>query len=337
VRVPLVVLLLFLARLASSAAQPAEHELPQAPSTIAIGDPLAVFAFVLGAIPEHVFVRPTENYFYVRFGHKGRTYTGNIRLAAGDRDQGKVHFAYGEPPADRKSSPPIRHVVLDGARGVTVEKLAPLSYRVTLAGRAVTFALNDLSGVKPHAEFLRDDEVFLGAVYDESAVRFFLVFNARLKVFHYLLDDMAGAADEWRPAGEAIEIGVRTGFALYLDGPRRVLIGVRARDSRLNTMYDGPFDQIPENFIEGDALRDAIVAADPAVKGKIDRLGHFFDGSGRYLIHPYMLYRDTADLAVFRRCVVSPGVPAAQKPRCLAISDAESRKRRPRPLALEGR
>jgi hypothetical protein len=336
VRVLLAALLLF-AGAASSTAQPAEHELTQAPSALVIGKPLAVFAFVLGAVPERAFVRPTENYFYIRFNHRGRTYAGNIRLAAADRDLGKVHFAYGEAASDRRPSPPIRHVVLDGARGVTVEKLAPLSYRVTLAGRSVTFVLNDLGALKPSAGLLRDDELFLGPVYDEAAVRFFLVFNARLKVFHYLLDETAGAADEWRPAGEAVQVGARTGFALYLDGARKVLIGVRARDSRLNTMYDGPFDQLPENFIEGDALRDAIVAADPAVRGKIDRLGHFTDGSGRYLIHPYMLYRDAADLAVFRRCMMSKSVPAAQKPRCLAVSDAESRKRRPRPLALEAR
>ena len=71
------------------------------------------------------------------------------------------------------------------------------------------------------------------------------------------------------------------------------------RQSRLNTYFDGPFDQLPENFIEGEALREAILAADPSVKGKIDRLGNFADGSGRYLIHPYLLYRQPGDLAVF--------------------------------------
>lgn len=322
---------------AVAAAQPAEQTLPDAPAALAIADPLAVFAFVLRNVPEQATIRPTENYYYVRFTHDGRPHTGNIRLAAVDRDQGKVHFAYGLAPSDKRPSPPVRHVVLDASRGVTVERLAPLSYRVTHAGRAVTFSLNDLSHVKPPAGLLRESETYLGPVHDESGVRFFLVFNARLKVFHYLLDETGEAADEWRPAGETIVIGARTGFAFYRDGARKVLVGARARDSRLNTAYDGPFDQLPENFIEGDALRDAIVAADPAARGKIDRLGHFSDGSGRTLIHPYMLYRTAADLAVFHRCMTSKSVPAEQKPRCLVIGDAEAGKRRPRPLPLQGR
>ena len=60
--------------------------------TLAIGDTLAVFTSVLGSLSDSVTVLPTENYYYVRFTHKGVRYVGNIRLAAADRDQGKVHF-----------------------------------------------------------------------------------------------------------------------------------------------------------------------------------------------------------------------------------------------------
>ena len=132
-------------------------------------------------------------------------------------------------------------------------------------------------------------------------------------------------------------IGKRTGFAFYRDGERKILVGVHERNSRLNTALDGPFDQLPENFIEGEALREAIVAADPGAKGKIDRLGNFIDGSGRYLIHPYLLYRAPGDLAVFHRCVTSKAVAAAEKPLCFVINDQESRKRKPLPLALQRR
>ena len=105
-----------------------------------------------------------------------------------------------------------------------------------------------------------------------------------------------------------IQIGKRTGFAFYPFDGRKILVGVDERQSRLNTYLDGPFDQLPENFIEGEALREAILAADPSVKGKIDRLGNFADGLGRYLIHPYLLYRQAGDLAVFARCVTSKAV-----------------------------
>jgi hypothetical protein len=58
------------------------------PNSLAITDPLAVFAFVLASLPERVKVYPTENYYYLRFAHNGIRYAGDIRLDAGDRGGG---------------------------------------------------------------------------------------------------------------------------------------------------------------------------------------------------------------------------------------------------------
>src|SRR5262245_55875089 len=63
-------------------------------TTLSINDPLAVFAFVLGSLPDRVKVYPTENYYYFSFVHSGKRYVGNIRLDASNRDEGKVIFAY---------------------------------------------------------------------------------------------------------------------------------------------------------------------------------------------------------------------------------------------------
>ena len=179
------------------------------------------------------------------------------------------------------------------------------------------------------------DEKFLGPVFDESGIRFFLVFNTRLKLFHYILDETVPVADQFTASkGDPVQIGKRTGFAIYAFEGRKIMVGASARQSRLNTYFDGPFDQLPENFIEGDALRDAILAAEPAVKGKIDRLGIFADGSGRYLIHPYLLYRETGDLAVFSRCLASKAVAPSDRAACFVITDDEARRKSPRPLAL---
>jgi hypothetical protein len=306
---------------------------------LAINDPLAVFGAVLKNLPERVQVYPTENYFYFRFTQNGVGYAGNIRLAAADRDQGKVNFAYNEQPADWNANPRNHHAVLGAEQGVTVEKAAPLTYRVTQAAKTVTFVLNDLSGVKPQPETMRADETFLGPIFDESGIRFFLVFNSRLRIFHFLLDETTPVADQFTAikGAEPIQIGKRTGFAFYPFDSRKILVGVDERQSRLNTTLDGPFDQLPENFIEGEALRDAILTADPAVKGKIDRLGNFSDGTGRYLIHPYLLYRQPGDLAVFQRCATSKAVPAAQRAACFVIDDDEAQRKNPRPLALKRR
>jgi hypothetical protein len=308
-------------------------------SSLAIDDIKTVFAYVLGGLRERVQVYPTENYYYFRFVHNGVPYAGNIRLAAADRDQGKVHFYYAAPPADWNSEPPDHYAVLDATEGVEVKQLAPLTYRVSYGGKSVTFVLNDLSKVKPPGGLLGADEVFLGPVFDESGIRFFLVFNAKLKIFHYVLDETVNVADELfaARASDRIQIGRRTGFAFYLHEGRKILIGVDERQSWLNTYLDGPFDQLPDNFVEGEALREAIYAADPPARGKIDRLGYFTDRKGRYLIHPYMRYREMGDLAIIHRCATAKTVPAFTRPRCFVIDHQEAGRSNPRPLPFKRR
>ncbi len=309
------------------------------PSSLAIDDPMAVFAFVLGSLRERVQVYPTENYYYFRFSHNGIAYAGNVRLAASDRDEGKVHFFYGPTPTDWHSHPPERYVALGQAEGVTVERTMPFVYRVTHNGKGVSFVLNDLSQVRPPEGLLSADETYLGPIFDESGIHFFLVFNSKANVFHYLRDETAPAGDEFvavKP-GDPIEIGKRTGFAFYTDGTRKILIGVDERQSWLNTYLDGPFDQLPENFIQGEALRSAIHAMDPRSRGKIDRLGYFTDRQGRYLIHPYMRYRDQRWLAVMHRCMTTKSIVPALRPRCFVIDQEDAQRPNPQPQALKRR
>jgi hypothetical protein len=299
-------------------------------STLAIDDPGAVFAFVLNSLPDHVKVYPTENYYYFRFVHDGTPYAGNIRFDPRDRDEGKVQFGYYKDLAEwtgvtAETEIPGIDLTLDAARDVTVKRIDRLVYRVSYRGKSVEFALNDLSQVQPPSTTIGPNERFLGPVFDESAIRFFLVYDSKLKIFHYILDETAKVADDLFKTSrtDRILIGRRTGFAFYRDHrlDRKILIGAFEANSLLNTYFDGPFDQLPENFLEGETLRDAIVDADPRAKGKIGRLGHYADGSGRYMIHPYMLYRKDSDLYQADRCATSKARRAADYYRCFDLGD----------------
>jgi hypothetical protein len=53
-------------------------------TTLAVNDPMAVFAFVLNSLPDRMKVYPTENYYYFTFIHGGAPYAGNIRIELGD-------------------------------------------------------------------------------------------------------------------------------------------------------------------------------------------------------------------------------------------------------------
>jgi hypothetical protein len=297
-------------------------------SGLDINDPLAVFAMVFASLPASVKVYPTENYYYFHFVHDGMPFHGNLRLDATTRDAGKIAFAYVQGLSQWKLDGGIeKFVVLDGSHGVGVERLERLAYRVSYKGASVVFTLNDLSGVRPPPKAMGTDDRFLGPVFDESGLRFFLVFNARLKAFHFVLDETVPMADTLYAAkgADRVVIGRRTGFAFYRDHrlDRKILIGVNEGNINRNTWFDGPADQLPDNFIEGETLREAIIAADPSAKGQIGRLGHYADGVSRYVISPYMAYKAERDLMRIHACAAA----RAKRPdyyRCFVVS-AEGR------------
>ena len=277
-------------------------------TTLNVDDPMAVFGFVMSRLPDRVKVYPTENYYYFGFTHNGIRYAGNIRLDASNRDDGKADFAYFEDTAQWYDDTPVKHLVLGSSQGVTIEKVERLVYRVSYQGKSVVFALNDLSNLKPPPGALGPDEKFLGPIFDESAIRFFLIYNPKLKVFHYVLDETGKVADAFFPAKKfgRILVGKRTGFAFYKDHrlDRKILIGAFAGNMQANNYFDGPFDQLPDNFIEGESLREAILSIRPQLKGQIDRFGSAPDGSIRFMIGPYLPYREITDLDPIHACAV---------------------------------
>jgi len=89
----------------------------------------------------------------------------------------------------------------------------------------------------------------------------------------------------------------------------------------VNNYFDGPFDQLPDNFIEGEVLRNAILAVEPDLAGKIDRLGISPSGEDRYLIGPYRHYRTEEDLLGFHACAIDRRTPAARYHECFVYFD----------------
>lgn len=270
-----------------------------------VDDPLKVFAFVLNSLPSGVHVYPTENYYYFRFLHNGTPYSGNIRIEVSDREPA-LHFAYYKTETPWHPEENAKEVTLGKEQGVLLEKKDRFLYRVAYQDKSVLFALNDLSKARPPADGLAPGEHFIGPIFDDSGVRFFLVFNSRLKLFLYVLDETAKPTEELLPLkpGSRISLGRRTGFAYFQDLKldRKILIGVLEDNLLLNTYFDGPFDQLPDNFIEGDTLREAILAVSPQLAGRIDRYGRALDRNIRYSIKPYLAYVEPKDLEPVEAC-----------------------------------
>jgi hypothetical protein len=295
------------------------------PASLDVKDPTAVFAFILNSLPERVKVYPTENYYYFTFNLNGSPYAGNIRLDASDRDQGKVQFGYYEQTNGWRDDTPITFRVLDASSGVKLEKVERFLYRLTYAGKSVLFELNDLSQVRPPAGALAPRERFIGPIFDDSGIRFFLVYNPAIKNFLYILDETVKVADDFFPSprSDRILIGKRSGFVFYRDLrlDRKILIGVYDENVRINNYFDGPFDQLPDNFIEGEALRSPILEIEPRLKGEIDRFGGSFDGEIRYSIAPYKQYKDIREFNQADRCAGRKHASEAAYYRCFVFDD----------------
>ncbi len=276
------------------------------PTTLDLEDIKSVLKYILDQLPDRVKVFPTENYYYFYFYQGGVKYAGNLRFDVEERDKGFVEFIYFKDSTEMSSDDRDYHATFGKDDGVVVEKVQDLVYRVTYEGRSVTFELNDLSQVKPTADALGEDEIFLGPVADELGVRFYLTFDEKLKIFHYVMDESAPVSDEWVdvPDMPHLQIGRRTSFALLRDPTRnrRLLVGVFDPNVTVNNYLDGPFDQLPDNFLKGDALRRALALERPNLDKSVDRLGIAADVRFRERIAPYIEYIDLKELAPAEEC-----------------------------------
>lgn len=274
--------------------------------TFDIDNSNSVLGFIFSQLPPTVHVYPTENYYYFRFHYRGVPYAGNLRLAADERDQGNLSFAYFRDYQGWFSEEAGYYSVLNAKDGVQVEKISKLHYRVSYNGKTVEFHLNDLTGVEPSNGKMRKAEQYIGPVFDESGIQFFLVYNPEVKVFHYILRETKDMPERLFPSvvSDRILIGNRTGFAFYKDKheDRKILIGVHSANSSVNNYFDGPFDQLPDNFIEGNTLKDAILDSDPYAGDDMDRYGNAPDKNNRYMIAPYRHYWVEDDLLGFDQC-----------------------------------
>src|SRR5262249_39056806 len=72
-----------------------------------------------------------------------------------------------------------------------------------------------------------------------------------------------------------------------------------------------PFDQLPDNYVQGNTLLDAILEIEPGMKGeKVDRYGADPTGEFRYGITSYKYYRYVEDLKPIVDCAAQAADPA---------------------------
>jgi len=187
-----------------------------------------------------------------------------------------------------------------------VLKRDDFTYVVRAFGKAVTFHLNRIDQQPPQAFKMLEDERFVERTCDESGMRFFLLFNHKRNYFLWVLDEEGPVPDQFTALAADVVAGKRTGFVFWLDPgakPRKVLASVRELSVRRNDYYDGPFDQLSDNYVASGVveIRKYMELAMPALKGRIDEYGYYLDGGevSRVALINYGSYRTLAEALDF--------------------------------------
>ncbi|HJN92717.1 MAG TPA: hypothetical protein QGF05_08345 [Dehalococcoidia bacterium] len=163
---------------------------------------------------------------------------------------------------------------------------------------------------------LRSDEIFIQRTFDESGYEFYLIFNEATNHFLWLLNDERPFPDVFDPASNDLLIGRRSGFAFWRDqanDDRLVLAGARQLNIRRNDYYDGPFDQLADNYAAETQIAKYMQLAFPALKGRIDEYGYYTDRERpiRVALSTYYTYASLSEILTFTTSLESAVDPYA--------------------------
>lgn len=247
-----------------------------------LNDVDAVFGHVFARLPAEVTIYPSENYYYFVLYVQGRQIWGNIRLPAGRRERGVLSFGYSEfnefpsSPGEYLS----RSKYFTDADGLLIKARDPLTFEVRYSGRMVVFHLHRLIQEPPRRFALRTNEISIERTFDESGMQFFLLFNTERNYFFWVLNEEEPVPEHFDTLEKEIVVGRRTGFAFWVDtdnGSRKVLATIRKISVLRNDYYDGPFDQLADNYVDQTRISHYMELAIPTIKGRIDKYGYYTD------------------------------------------------------------
>ena len=280
----------------------------------------AVFWHVFSGFPDQVTVYPSENYYYFILYVNSRQIWGNIRLPAGRRERGVLSFGYFEfiEFPNGGESGLSRSKFFTKADGLEIDIVDRFTYDVSYNDKTVRFNLHQLSQEEPEELTLGENEIFIERTFDESGYEFYLIFNEEANYFFWVLNEENGLSDVFTPVGaelsERLVVGRRSGFAFWVDeshGNRKVLVAIRRLSVTRNDYYDGPFDQLADNYVDEVNISEYMQRAFPALRDRIDKYGYYTDRERpmRVALSTYYTYFTISDLITFTEQVLEAEDP----------------------------
>ena len=116
----------------------------------------------------------------------------------------------------------------------------------------------------------------------------------------YVMDEESEPLTETTVIDDNLILETASEFVFYTDksnNNRKILVGVNSKNALQNNYYDGPFDQLADNYIKDDTLAKDIQLAYPDTQGRIDKYGVFTDiPEARVAIQSYFYYESVEQL-----------------------------------------
>lgn len=257
--------------------------------------PRSVLAWLLFHLPRENAVFPSERYYYYTFRIGARRVSGNLRFV--DIERGIVYMGY----FDQDERDSVRTATWRCGDGVDVRyDLASRTATLTCDGLTRDFRLDRSWDCFPSRLVLRPEEKFVSGVLDESGYYLSLIFHNLTDSFYYVLNEdmpLPESVLPFDPPYADFQIGSQSRFVFFKDpgSGRRILVGVDREHVRMNSYFDGPFDQVPPDLDIG----DMVTRSYPYVKyrGGVDKHGNFAGvDAQRIAISPYQVYGSLRDL-----------------------------------------
>ncbi len=267
--------------------------------------PAALLPLIWQNLPAQLEVFPGENYIYWNVENtRGLRIQGNFRLASGSRELGKMQFGYLVVGTEHEHSG-----TLDAAAGCQVT--CPSKERTTVAwlGKEVTFDFPPIPQNQP--PHLPDGLRFLQRTRDESGATFLLCEALSRQFVLWVLDTQPPAAKEQLTLQNEgmTALGTKSGFVFGKLGESWILLAVNMSHLAQNSPYDGPFDQLADNYAAETKLRQHLERIYPALTGKIDTYCRYLDGSGRVALKCYEAVSEPKEAISFWKAALASGDP----------------------------
>jgi hypothetical protein len=270
-------------------------------------NPASVLRDLLRQIAPTATVYPTENYYYFGFFRGGNSYSGSLHFSVDNRDNGIVEFACYRAFTSWLE-PHIHDVVmkyLSKDDGVSVIRIHKFVYDVEFQGTKVRFLLNKINQTADD-DILSNGDEFVGRLCDDSGIMFDLVYNRPQKAFYFILDPQIKVNETLVKIENNVYIGSRTGFVYFddIDVHRYILVAVNRDEVHNNSPYDGPFDQLPENYYDDIDFWSYVYDARPDLVGKLTNGGVYLNRDPVVIfgLAPYQQYKSLTDLEFVDEC-----------------------------------